>query len=59
MENWIVTMIGRKLEEERLLVGKNWCTNKTEEDFDELDNDDDWAKIGGREAIGRQELVYE
>ena len=54
-----MTMIGRKLEEERLLVGKNWCTNKTEEDFDELDNDDDWAKIGGREAIGRQELVYE
>ena len=46
-------MIGQKLEEERLLVGKNSCTNKTEEDFNELDNDDDWAKIGGREPIGR------
>jgi hypothetical protein len=54
--NWIITMIGRKLEEGRLLVGKKLVYELTD---GELDSDDDWAKIGGREAIGRQELVYE
>jgi hypothetical protein len=52
-------MIGQKLEEERLLVGKNSCTNKTEEDFNELIMTMIGRKLEEGSLLVGQELVSE